>query len=130
MVPTGHNQLQNALRNRNDIATNAIRRNIPAGCNAGTWCDRVRYRRFIKPAIGSQPSTPAGRCKEVGATPRLKLTNPEVEDAADPEVQQKEPRLEAAAHDLRAVAIGAADKFLGRFGRRFRPRLTPRRKRN
>jgi hypothetical protein len=53
------------------------------------------------------------------------LTNPEVEDAADPEVQQKEPRLEAAAHDLRAVAIGAADKFLGCFGRRFRAAAHP-----
>jgi hypothetical protein len=36
IVPTGHSQLQNALRNRNDIARNAISRNIPAGCSAGT----------------------------------------------------------------------------------------------
>src|ERR1035437_7535123 len=66
IVPTGHSQLQNALRNRNDMARNEINRNIPAGCSVGTWWVRMRYRKFIRPAIGSQPSTPAGRCSEVG----------------------------------------------------------------
>jgi hypothetical protein len=36
IVPTGHSQLQNALRNRNYMTRNEISRNMPAGCSAGT----------------------------------------------------------------------------------------------
>ena len=60
-VPTGHSQLQNALRNRNAIATNVTSRNIAAGCSSGTRPVLRKYFRFIMPAMGSQPSTPAGR---------------------------------------------------------------------
>src|SRR5215468_4576688 len=61
IVPTGHSQLQNALRNRNAIARNVTTRNIAAGCNAGTCRVIRKYFRFIMPAMGSQPSTPGGR---------------------------------------------------------------------
>src|ERR1700757_2455078 len=60
-VPTGHSQLQNALRKRNAIDRNVISRNIAAGCKVGTCPVTKKYFRFIMPAIGSQPSTPAGR---------------------------------------------------------------------
>src|SRR5208337_2739078 len=56
-------------------------------------------------------------------TTRLKLTNPEIKDAADPHVEQQKRSLEAAARDLRVVAIGAANEFLLGFGSRFGPRL-------
>src|SRR5262250_1780381 len=52
IVPTGHSQLQNALRNRNEIARKVISRNIPAGCSAGTRRVSTKYFRFIRPAIG------------------------------------------------------------------------------
>src|SRR6201993_2600268 len=55
-VPTGHSQLQNALRNRNAIAKNVTSRNIAAGCNSGTRPVTRKYFRFIMPAMGSQPS--------------------------------------------------------------------------
>ena len=60
-VPTGQSQEQNDFRSRKDIARNAINRNIPAGCTAGTVPVITRYFKFINAAIGSQPSTPAGR---------------------------------------------------------------------
>src|SRR5215469_16408144 len=60
-VPTGQSQLQNALRKRNAIDKNVINKNIAAGCRAGTWRVTRKYLRFIMPAIGSHPSTPAGR---------------------------------------------------------------------
>src|ERR1700745_2347505 len=61
MVPTGHSQLQNALRKRNAIERNVKSKNIAAGCSAGTLAVTRKYLRFIMPAIGSHPSTPAGR---------------------------------------------------------------------
>src|SRR5438309_1588629 len=60
-VPTGQSQLQNALRNKNAIATNVTSKNIAAGCSSGTCLVTKKYFRFIMPAMGSQPSTPAGR---------------------------------------------------------------------
>src|SRR5262245_21905422 len=36
IVPTGHSHEQNALRNRNEMATKVTSRNIAAGCIAGT----------------------------------------------------------------------------------------------
>src|SRR5262249_15056388 len=60
-VPTGHNQLQNAFRNKKEIATKTTNRNNAAGCVKGTWPVLSQYFRFISPAIGSQPSTPGGR---------------------------------------------------------------------
>src|ERR1700758_720325 len=61
IVPTGQSQLQKALRNRNEIERKVVSRNMAAGCKAGTRCERTKYFRFIRPAMGSQPSTPAGR---------------------------------------------------------------------
>src|ERR1035437_5199976 len=58
----------------------------------------------------------------------LKVTKTEVESGADPEVEQQKRGLEAAARELRAVAIGAADQFLFWFGGRFWPRRRRRRK--
>src|SRR5580704_9648221 len=65
MVPTGHNQLQKALRKRNATETKVISRNMAAGCIAGTRPVSRKYLKFIMPAMGSQPSTPAGRFNEV-----------------------------------------------------------------
>src|SRR5579872_842330 len=70
IVPTGHSQLQKAFRNRNAIDKKAISKNIAAGWMAGTWPVTSQYFKFIKPAMGSQPSTPGGRetagvCKPV-----------------------------------------------------------------
>ncbi len=63
IVPTGHSQLQNAFRSKNAIAKNAISRNIAAGCTCGIRPLKIQYLKFINPAIGNQPSTPAGRRK-------------------------------------------------------------------
>src|ERR1700757_36645 len=60
-VPTGQSQLQNAFRNRKAVARKVTSRNIAAGCMSGTCPVNKKYFRFIMPAIGSQPSTPAGR---------------------------------------------------------------------
>src|SRR5579884_1791235 len=65
-VPTGQSQLQNALRSRNAMARNVMSRNIAAGWMAGTWPVKRRYLRFMSPAMGSQPSTPAGGAAETG----------------------------------------------------------------
>jgi hypothetical protein len=60
-VPTGHSHPQNDFFSTTLIARNAISRNIAAGCIAGTRPVVSRYFKFISPAMGSQPSTPAGR---------------------------------------------------------------------
>ena len=80
----------------------------------------ARYRRFISPAIGSQPSTPAGRCREVGCTARLKLPYPEAKDGADPDIQQQKGSLKSTPQKLRVVMIVPPDQLLFRLrgGRR------------
>ena len=60
-VPIGHSQLQNAFRATNEMTTKAASRNIAAGWTSGTEPVSRAYFRFIRPAIGSQPSTPGGR---------------------------------------------------------------------
>src|SRR5438093_8281136 len=64
-VPTGQSQLQNALRNRNAMDANVSSKNIAAGCMLGTWPLNSQYLKFIMPAIGNHPSTPAGRAMSV-----------------------------------------------------------------
>ena len=61
IVPTGQSQPQKLLRKIHDAARNAISRNMPAGCSRGIWPVSSSTFRFISEAIGSQPSTPAGR---------------------------------------------------------------------
>src|SRR5690348_4642761 len=74
-VPTGHSQLQNAFLSRNAIARNVISRNIAAGCIAGTRPLTSKYFKFINPAIGSQPSTPAGGAEKVAAPDSILRTH-------------------------------------------------------
>src|SRR5215472_16961801 len=59
-VPMGQSQLQKALRRRNEIARNVISRNMAAGWIAGTRPVNKKYLKFIRPAMGSQPSIPGG----------------------------------------------------------------------
>src|SRR5579883_690583 len=60
-VPTGQSQLQNVLRSSHAIERNAISKNTPAGCMDGRLPVSIQAFRFIKDAIGSQPSIPGGR---------------------------------------------------------------------
>ena len=56
-----------------------------------------KYRRFIRPS-DRQPALDPGRTVQGGwCTARLKLANPEIEDAADPDIEQQKRGLEAAA---------------------------------
>jgi len=59
-VPTGQSQEQKAFLSRRLISMKAINRTIAAGWIAGTRPMRKKYFVFIKPAMGSQPSAPAG----------------------------------------------------------------------
>src|SRR5690242_10942533 len=59
-VPTGQSQLQKDLRSSHEIERNAISRNIPAGCMREMDPVSAKTLRFIREAIGSQPSTPGG----------------------------------------------------------------------
>src|SRR5271165_1833117 len=82
--------------------------------------DMMRQREVsqVHQAGDRQPALNSGRALQGGwCAARLKLTNPEIEDAAEPGVQQQEPSLEAVAQDLRTVAIGAADELPFRVGR-------------
>src|SRR5579883_1902306 len=45
-VPTGHSQLQKALRNRKAMATKVTSRNMAAGCRTGTRPVSRKYFRF------------------------------------------------------------------------------------
>src|SRR5581483_5336182 len=60
-VPTGQSQLQKLLRRSQDIAKNESSRNIPAGWMRGSSPVARKTLRFMREAIGSQPSTPGGR---------------------------------------------------------------------
>src|SRR3974390_623533 len=60
-VPSGHSQEQNDLRSSHDISRNAVNRKNAAGCTRGNVPVSSTYLDSISPAIGSQPSTPAGR---------------------------------------------------------------------
>ena len=42
------------------MARKVTRRNIAAGCIEGTKPVSKKYFRFMRPAMGSQPSTPGG----------------------------------------------------------------------
>jgi hypothetical protein len=48
-----------------------------------------------QPTLDPGRALPGGRC-----TARLKLTNPKIKDAADPDVQQQKRALKTAAHHL------------------------------
>src|SRR6266702_3114162 len=63
-VPTGHNQEQNVF-----FSSMLDNRKAAANTIAAGWIDGARwvtrkYLRFIRPAMGSQPSIPAGRSTE------------------------------------------------------------------
>ena len=60
-VPTGQSQEQNDFFTRRLQRIKPQTRTIAAGWIAGIWCVTRKYLRFIRPAIGNQPSTPAGR---------------------------------------------------------------------
>ena len=69
-VPIGHSQLQKAFR-----ATKRDRRRTPPGGTSRPDARRARcpsssvYFRFIRPAMGSQPSTPGGRLTKAVCPP-------------------------------------------------------------
>ena len=60
-VPTGQSQPQKDFFSTTLIARKATSRNMAAGCIVGARPVSTKYLRFIRPAMGSQPSTPAGR---------------------------------------------------------------------
>src|SRR5262249_19813435 len=68
-VPTADNQQQKLLRSSHEIARNVTNRNMPAGCRRGSSPVAQNNFRFIKEAIGSQPSTPAGRAVQTACPP-------------------------------------------------------------
>src|SRR5579864_8637940 len=72
-VPTGQSQLQNALRNKNAIATNVTSKNIAAGCSSGTCLVTKKYFRFIMPAMGGQPDIHQEKCKLISSPQRLRI---------------------------------------------------------
>src|ERR1035437_2158131 len=60
-VPTGQSHEQKAFLKSRLMSTNARKRYMAAGWMEGTCPVSSRYLEFINPAMGSQPSTPAGR---------------------------------------------------------------------
>ena len=68
---------------------------------------QVHHPRDRQPALDA-----SGTRQSVGMPSRLELAHPEVEDAAQKDVHQQESKLETAPHDLRIVALSAADEFL------------------
>src|ERR1019366_4538625 len=69
-----------------------------------------------------QPALDASRGLQGGwCTARLKLPHPKIEDSTEPRIQQQKCALEAAAHDLRIITIGAANELFLRLRGEFRP---------
>src|SRR5579863_1480461 len=60
-VPTGHSQEQNAFLSNMLISRKLKNKYMAAGWISGTRPVMNKYFAFISPAMGSQPSIPAGR---------------------------------------------------------------------
>src|SRR5258708_18100669 len=64
-VPTGHSQPQKLLRKIQEAARKAISRNIPAGCSRRIFPLFRNPFRFLRGALGSQPSTPEALVRHI-----------------------------------------------------------------
>ena len=105
-------------------------RNIAAGCSAGIEPVLEQVLQVHQAGDG-QPALDARRA---GTAQRraagLVEADEEVESRADPEVEQEERRLDAAAHELRPVAAPPGERLARPSGagrrRRGRPRTAGR----
>jgi hypothetical protein len=94
------------------MSMKAMNRTIAAGWMAGTCPVSRKYFVFIRPAIGNQPSAPAGtRYIETLAT-TFAVPNPEKKLDPQPSVQDDEQPLDDSPHLLRTIWTEPPDQLL------------------